>query len=357
VIERISPIDDSVYRELFPHVGLDPERQRINDWRLANGGGFRSVGTGAGITGHGAHLELIDDPHKEGETDSLVTLGQVYDWYASAARTRLAPGGAVVICMTRWHPRDLVGMVLRAANSNPMADQWHVLTLPGLAEEDDQLGRGPGEALWPEWFTRDDLLSVKALSDRHFEALYQQNPRATTAQMFFKPDFQRFDLGEVANRPGAFCFDLALGEKQGGDYSTYARAHYERGSGRMWFSTLFRDRVQWPTMKAEIKRLMGLFPHDDFVFPKQAYELMAVQALRAEVPEMARKIKQVSFPGGSDKVSRAQVLADRARAGKVFIHGRLAALWVQELGRGGAASGAGESAAELGTGKNWRIGC
>ncbi len=325
--------DDRVYRGLFPGVALDPERQRVNDWRLVNGGGFRSVGAKAGITGHGADLLLIDDPHKEGEVDSIAALDEVYEWFATAARTRLMPGGAIVICMTRWHPLDLIGRVLAAAEADGNADQWAVLELPGLALENDPLGRAPGEALWPEWFPRSSLLAVKALSERHFEALYQQNPRAAAVQMFEAADFGRADVGEVAGLAGVWAFDLALGEKDGGDYCAWARVHYDRGTRRMVFSHLCRERMTWPEAKNRIVSIMDEFPGDVFAFPRQTYELMALQVLKRERPNV--RIAGVSFPAGSDKVSRAQVLADMVKAGRVAVepgalNGGLTQRWVRE---------------------------
>lgn len=325
--------DDAVFRGLFSGVALDPERQRVNDWRLVNGGGFRSVGAKGGVTGHGADLLVIDDPHKEGEAESVTALQEVIDWYASAARTRLMPGGQVVIAGTRWHPMDLIGSVLRAAKESGDADQWAVLTLPGLAEGDDPLGREPGAALWPEWFSREALLAVRALSERHFEALYQQNPRASAVQMFLADDFRVAGVGEVEVLPGAWCFDLALGEADGGDYCAWARVHYDRKSREMVFSHLHRERLTWPEAKVRIVELMDVYRGDVFVFPKQTFELMAVQALRYERPNA--RVVSVSFPAGSDKVGRAQALADLVRAGRVSVepgvlNGGLTERWIRE---------------------------
>lgn len=324
--------DDPVYRALFPGVLLDPERQRVNDWRLVNGGGFRSVGAKAGITGHGADLLVIDDPHKEGELTELA-LDEVYEWFVSAARTRLSRYGAIVLCMTRWHPQDLVGRVIEAANQSGDADQWAVLTLPGLAEPGDVLGREVGEALWPEWFPRESLLAVRALSERDFEALYQQNPRSTAVQMFSAQDFGEADVEAVEKLPGVWAFDLALGESDGGDYSAGARVHYDRNSRRMVFTHLFRERRTWPEMKTRIVELMDAYPGDVFAFPRQTFELMAVQVLRYERP--SARVASVSFPAGSDKVSRAQVLADMVSGGRVALepgrlNGGLTGQWVSE---------------------------
>lgn len=318
--------DDLTYASLFSNVSLDAERQRVNDWRLANGGGFRSVGTGGGISGHGADLMIIDDPHKEGEITPTV-LRQVYEWYTTGARTRLMPGGKIIICMTRWDLLDLVGQVLRAADSDPNADQWWILNLPGIAEENDPLGRAPGEALWPEWYPRESLLAVKALSDVHFQALYQQNPRALNVQMFDPDAWRRVQRVRVAGDRPAWCFDLALGEDDTADYTCWARFYYDKDT--LGISHLFRERMTWPEAKHAIEGLFKLFPNDDFVFPRQTFELMAVQALRYDNPGM--RLHQVGFPAHSDKRSRAQVFADRLSRRKVVIQEcDLADIWIQE---------------------------
>ena len=322
--------DDAVFHALFPTVVLDPERQRVNDWRLSNGGGFRSVGTGAGITGHGADLLIVDDPHKETEI-TPTTLRQVFDWYITGARTRLMPGGRIVICMTRWDPADLVGQVIKAANADPSADQWYVLNLPALAGEDDPLGREPGEALWSEWYPLESLQAIRSLSESYFEALFQQNPRALVMEMFAATDWRRGNMVTVVGPRPAWCFDLALGEDEAGDYTAWARVTYDRLSGQMGLAHLFRQRLTWPEAKNKIVELMKLYPEDDFVFPKHTFELMAVQTLRAEVPGMAGRIQQVSFPAHSDKRSRAQVTAERLKAGKISIQeGELTDVWIRE---------------------------
>ncbi len=324
--------DDPVFRSLFPAVELDEERARINDWRLANGGGFRSVGTGGGVTGHGGHLIIIDDPHKEGDASSPAALREAWDWYTSAVWTRQAPGAAIVVTATRWAPLDLIGHLIRAADSSPKADQWWVLVLPGLAEENDPLGRAPGEALWPEWFPAETLLAMKAISEPFFLALYQQDPRAMSSVMFRADDFRRAEFVDVgASETSAFCFDLALGDNEGGDYTCYARATYNRATGVLGFDHLYRELIEWPLMKEGIRELMRLHPDADFVFPKHTYELMAIQELRYEVPGMASHLKQVSFPAGSDKRARAQCLSWRASQHRVVVEDcPVTEVWLQD---------------------------
>lgn len=190
--------DDLIYKRLFPHMGLDPDRQRLDDWKTTQGGGFKSVGVTAGITGHGADLFIIDDPHKEGDEKSMTQLLAVFDWYNSAARTRLSPGAPVLFPMTRWHPRDLAGRLLEMAEIDSNADQWLQLKFPALALENDPLGRSPGDPLWPERFTKENLLSIQALSERYFEALFQQNPQVTDEPMFLSHLFKREWINETS---------------------------------------------------------------------------------------------------------------------------------------------------------------
>jgi len=146
-----------------------------------------SFGVGSALTGVGAHLEIIDDPHKEGDEQSQVLLDGVTQWYTTAARTRLHPGGRIVIPHTRWSEDDLIGQLIHMPDSDP----FEYFTLPALALENDMLGRAVGEALWPERYPREELLKVRALSSVAFDALYQQNPQAVVRRDF---DISRIHL-------------------------------------------------------------------------------------------------------------------------------------------------------------------
>src|SRR5215831_8015556 len=102
-------------------------------------GSMYALGVGASLTGRGADVMVIDDPIKNAEeADSEVRRQSIWDWYWSTARTRLEPGGAVVILMARWHEDDLVGRLLASA---PDVEPWTVVNLPALAEAADPLGR------------------------------------------------------------------------------------------------------------------------------------------------------------------------------------------------------------------------
>src|SRR5690606_6148864 len=99
-------------------------------------GYYRSAGIGGAITGMGMLYGIIDDPFKNRqEANSQTIRDKVWDWYISTFRTRLAPGGGILLTMTRWHEDDLAGRLLALAASDPKADQWTTVTLPAIAEE------------------------------------------------------------------------------------------------------------------------------------------------------------------------------------------------------------------------------
>jgi hypothetical protein len=112
-------------------------------------GGLVAAGVGGPITGRGAHVAIIDDPFKNYEEAASETVREkVLNWYKSTLRTRLAPGGAIVLVMTRWHEKDLAGE-LEAAMTEEDGEQWEIIELPAIAKGNDILGRQPGEPLWP----------------------------------------------------------------------------------------------------------------------------------------------------------------------------------------------------------------
>jgi len=142
-------------------------------------GQMLSRGILSGITGNPADLMLIDDPIKtREEADSQTHRDKVWGEWLNSIKSRLAAGAKVIIIMTPWHEDDLRARVLRTEKNVTR------IRLPVEAEENDALGRSPGDALCPE-LGKDNkwLAQFKAsyLNDPHggaraWSALYQCNP-------------------------------------------------------------------------------------------------------------------------------------------------------------------------------------
>lgn len=309
--------DDWRYKRLFPETLLHPDRQRVDDWKTTLDGGMKSLGVGGGVTGHGGHLLILDDIVKEGDENSPDVLQGHFEWYNSALRTRLMPGGSIIIPMTRWHTRDIVGSLIALAERNPDAEQWEVLELPAIALEDDPLGREPGEALWPEWFDKKDLKAIEVMSPRYWNALYQQQPLDELGKLFERHGFNRFTVDVEHDEAGVWTFDLALSKDESADNSCWGRWHYVKELGGLYVQCLARRHEKWPIVKEEIKSLILAYVDDYFAFPKNILELQAVQELKHEMPEHAHRIVEVSMKGAKEE--RAAVYAARVASGRVFV--------------------------------------
>lgn len=123
-------VDQDVYKDIFPGVGLQADSKAAGRWNTNKGGEYFAIGVGGAVTGKGADLLIIDDPHSEQEAALAATNPEVYDkvyeWYTSGPRQRLQPGGAIVIVMTRWGLRDLTGQVVKNSLQRG-GDEWEVI--------------------------------------------------------------------------------------------------------------------------------------------------------------------------------------------------------------------------------------
>ena len=124
-------MDSSEFKKIFPNSFLQPDSMAAGRWETAQGGEYFAAGTGGAVTGRGADLLIIDDPHSEQDALSETALDQAYEWYTSGPRQRLQPGGAIVIVMTRWSVKDLTGKLMKA-QAEPKADQWEVVEFPAI---------------------------------------------------------------------------------------------------------------------------------------------------------------------------------------------------------------------------------
>jgi predicted phage terminase large subunit-like protein len=177
----------------------NPKTRAGRRWNVdGHKGKMATAGAGGAITGKGAHLLIIDDPIKNDEEANSPTYREkVWNWYRATAYTRLEsdPDGVVVVVMTRWNEDDLVGrlLALDASDDGGPKEDWVVLNLPALAEEDDLLGRQPGEALWPAKYPVERLERIKRTSGTYWwSALFQQRPAPLEGMRFKKSWFRYF---------------------------------------------------------------------------------------------------------------------------------------------------------------------
>lgn len=231
---------------------LSPTKKNAQDeWYITGGGSFRAAGVGGGVTGLGANLLIIDDPIRSREdANSENYREKTWNWYRNDMYTRLEPGGAIIIILTRWHEDDLAGRIL-ASEDGP---NWTVIALPAEAEVNDPLGRAAGEALCPERYDLAALASIKLVLGMDYYALYQQHPVGAQGGVYQKLWFLH-GLPPTTVR-GDYLFDARLqvwdtASSQLGDWSCCLTAGI--ANNHVYVLDVWRGRVESPDLLTEVR--------------------------------------------------------------------------------------------------------
>lgn len=153
-------------------------------------GVYNATGVASGATGKGAHIFIIDDPVKDAIEATSPNRREVVDmWFKSVAYTRLAPGGGILIIMTRWHDDDLAGRLEKRMNEEE-GEKWDIIRCRAIAETKEK-NRKEGSALHPERYSVERLLKIKlAVGQRVWDSLYQQHPTMQRGNLFSREFFE-----------------------------------------------------------------------------------------------------------------------------------------------------------------------
>ncbi len=244
-------------------VTLAADSRAAGEWETVEGGEYKAAGVGAGITGRRADLGLIDDPVKSRkEADSPTYRQNAWDWYLADFRTRLKPGGAIVIIQTRWHEDDLSGRILPKDYDGRSGwveardgERWYVLNFPAICErEDDMTGRKIGEALWPGYIDLGMLEQLKKTQgSRNWDALYQQRPRPGEGGIF-KESWLRNRYSEMPVNANVtiHSWDTAQKPDQLNDPSVCSVWNLGRAVPDYYLREVWRNQVDYPTLKRKV---------------------------------------------------------------------------------------------------------
>lgn len=312
-------VSSDQHRFMFPDCKLSDDSQAANRFHLASRGAYFAVGAGGPITGRGADLLLIDDPIKGREDAESETMRQrLKDWYTSVARTRLMPGGAIVVIQTRWHMDDLAGWLLAEHEH----EGWEVLNLPAIAEPLDPLGRTEGAPLWPEAYPADELAVIrKSVGSRDWAALYQQRPSAAEGAIFKREHWRYYHPTE--NEPRALvsalkCFqvvqawDTAFKTKEANDYSVCATIGITES--RYYLLDVWRDRAEFPDLKRAVSAQAAKWGATSVLIEDTAAGQSLIQELHRNT-----RLPLIPVKADRDKVSRANAITPTHEAGLVYL--------------------------------------
>ena len=332
-------------RELFG-VALNQDSAAANRWDVADReGGMNALGVGGAITGRGANVFIIDDPVKNAEEAHSQTFREKqWDWYQSVVYTRLEPGASIVLTMARWHEDDLAGRLLEESNRG--GDQWDVVRLPAIAEDDDQLGRERGAALWPERFNVEALQSAeRTVGSYVWSALYQQRPSPATGNIIKRHWFRywrpkdrvlppvtvRLADGsqsqvEPVELPHWFdnviqSWDMAFKDTQASDY-VVGQVWGSLGADRFLLDQT-REKMDFPATIQAVKQMSKKWPR---AHRKLVEDKANGSAVIASLKHTIGGFIEVNPEGG--KESRCHSITSQLESGNVYVPHPHVASWV-----------------------------
>lgn len=298
-------------------ISLAHDRKAVEEWETAIGGGFRAVGVGAGITGFGGNLIMVDDPVKNREeAESETYRDKCWDWFNDDLYTRLEPDAAMILTMTRWHDDDIAGRLLKEMAEG--GESWEVVSLPAIAEASDPLGRKEGEALCPERYDLEALEKRrKKLGAYSFAALFQQRPVPLEGALF-KREWFKDKIVEDAPKGLRWArgYDLAVSQKTSADFTASFRCAYD-DKGNLYIADGFRRKVEFPEQQRFVVKRMVDEKHTIHGIEKALHGEALVQSLR-RVPAI-RHIPLKAVKVDTDKFTRALAWANLAEEGRVFL--------------------------------------
>ncbi len=333
-------MDEDSYHEVFPNTLLNTSNVRTDAHGsylrnseifeiVGRKGVYKCAGVGGAITGYGMDYGIIDDPIKNrAEAESPTYREMIWNWYMSTFRSRKQKNACILITMTRWHEDDLVGRLLDLADKNPRADQWEVFSLPAITDDEPiseyDERTGPGQALWPDEFPVDDLLSTKAsLTTYEWLSLYQQRPSAAQGNLVKREHFKYctllnniLSLDENKNFLLSNCkiyqtCDPAASTKTSADYFVLA-TWAQTPTNDLALIDLIRTRLeapdQVPLFKQQYQRWRPAFQ----AVEKNGLGISLYQTLLRE----GLPIRQINAE--TDKVTRFIPVATRISAGTVY---------------------------------------
>ena len=316
-------MDHEDYKRVFKDVELSADSKAAGRWETNKGGEYFATGVGGAITGRGADLLIIDDPHSEQDALSEMAFDNAYEWYTSGPRQRLQPGGIIVIVMTRWSTKDLTGRLM-GAQKEVKADQWDMIEFPAIFPK-------TGNPIWPEYWKKDELLSVKAsLNEQKWQAQWQQQPTSEEGSIIKREWWMKWESDSPPNNIQHVIqsYDTAYSKKETADYSAITTwgVFTSEADGKVYLILLDAVKGRWEF--PELKR-KALDKYREF-----EPETVIVEAKASGLP-LTHELRQIGIPvtnftpsKGNDKHVRVNAVAPVFEAGQIWVPDKR---WAQDV--------------------------
>lgn len=307
-------IGSDEYREIFPDIELKQDSKAAGRWSTNKRGEYFAIGVQGTVSGKGADLLVVDDPHSEqeaavGEWNPDV-YDRVYEWYTSGPRQRLQPGAAILIVMTRWSMRDLVGQLLEKQMMGESLDEWEVIEFPAILES--------GQQMWPEFWSLKELEATRSSLPIHkWESQYQQNPIGA-ASAIVKRDWWRIWTEHEPPTCTSIIqsWDTAYAKGERANHSactTWGVFNWE-GKDNLILLDALKEQLEFPELKVRAKELYDQHEPDILIVEKKGSGGPLIYELRA----MGLPVSEFTPTRGRDKITRVNSVAPLFEGGLVW---------------------------------------
>lgn len=324
------------FRQVFPKVSLKRGGAASDRLETTAGGQWSFVGRGGSLTGRGAHVLICDDLIKDDkEAQSQAIRDQAWNWFTKVAMSRRMGRKIVILTFTRWHSDDPIGRLTDPENpyyNEKLAEKIKIINIPAIAEDDDPLGRKPGEPLWPDGpdkFDLEFLEEQKALDPIGFAALYQQRPSLLDGDLFKRENIPLYKPSQLPDDLRIYgASDHAVGTKQRNDFTVLLKFGVDRNDN-IWLLECFWRKAKSDVVVEALLDMAGGNMAPLLWWAEKGHISKAIGPfLRKRMLERKRfmNIREVTPVG--DKAQRAQSIIGRVAMGKVFFPED--ALWTEK---------------------------
>ena len=303
-------IDSPEYQQFFK-TRLKEDSQAAGKWETQQGGEYYAAGVGSAITGRGADLLIIDDPHTEQDAMNAQALDRTYEWFTSGPRQRLQPGGSIVVVMTRWNEKDLTGRLL-GAQKEPRADKWELIEFPAIMPS--------GKPVWPEYWSLKDLNGVKAsIPGSKWNAQYMQNPTSEEGALIKREWWKDWEPDELPPLQHVIqSYDTAFMKKETADFSaitTWGVFTPNEDSGpELILVDALKGRYEFPELRRIALEQYGYWNPETVIIESKASGLPLTYELR----KMGIPVINFTPSKGNDKHTRVNSVSPLFESGRIW---------------------------------------
>ncbi len=303
-------IDSPEYQQIFK-TRLREDSQAAGKWETAQGGEYYAAGVGSAITGRGADLLIIDDPHSEQDALNMPALERAYEWYTSGPRQRLQPGGAIVLVMTRWNMKDLTGALLKS-QKELKSDKWEIIEFPAIMPS--------GKPVWPGYWNKDELDGVKAsLSIGKWNAQWMQNPTAEEGSLIKREWWKTWEKPHIPPLQHVIqSYDTAYLKKETADFTAITTwgVFYpnEDSPANLILLDSYKERVEFPDLRKEAFRQYRYWNPETVIIEAKAAGLPLTYELR----KIGIPVINYTPSKGQDKHARVNAVSPLFESGIIW---------------------------------------